>query len=83
MLEITKCSLIGDFLKPCKSLDSKLNDPGTRQKGIRFLEFMNLDTFTRSRDLVSYHLNSKDKGVILNYCPWCGEKLHNEFEENK
>jgi hypothetical protein len=82
MTEYKKCTLNGTFIKPCKTLDSKFNDYGTKQKGLGFLQLTNLKSMSRSRDYAIYRMDSKDKGLVLNFCPWCGEKLHNEFEED-
>jgi len=25
---------------------------------------------------IMFKMNAKDKGIMLNYCPWCGGRLH-------
>ncbi len=77
--EYKKCFMNGKFIKPCKTLDSKLNDYDSRGKGLNFMVLKDMETFERTRDLICYRMKAKDKGLILNFCPWCGEQIHKEF----
>lgn len=78
-----KCKLKDKFINPCIWLKKNLNDYGTKQKGFNLAELKNLETLEKIRDIIFYKMDSKDKGVVLNFCPWCGEKLHDQFgEEN-
>lgn len=56
----------------CSSLASRLNDPYTRQKGFRSQHTVNLKTDEERFLGVSYHTSAGDKGLMLNYCPFCG-----------
>lgn len=77
---IPKCERDGFKLRPCKFLDElglgeTMN--GERVKGMRPLVL--ISTADRSippyPGYVSYSKSSKDKGVVLNFCPWCGAAI--------
>ncbi len=62
----------------CQTLADRF-EPTRHGKGIRSILLMNMKTGAE-RTLFIYKTDMKDKGVILNYCPWCGGKLHKEYE---
>jgi hypothetical protein len=66
-------------LVPCKTLESRA-DSGfeSKRKGLRFLD--NMIHFESGIDWnfgAAYFRTATDKGLLLNYCPWCGEKILN------
>jgi len=73
-----KCGL-KDFCKPF--LDYA--EPGGENKGLGILTFRNLETLKITRYIPIYKTSSKDKGVALNYCPWCGGSFHPRYEKKK
>ena len=83
MNENKKCIIQNRLLKPCRFLDERMDYFQNKSKGFRYAQFRNMNTHERTRDLVSYHMSSQDKGLVLNYCPFCGEELHKEFEEEE
>jgi hypothetical protein len=51
--------------------------------GIQSIEPYNLEKGEPTGEVIVYYrTNKKDKGVIFNYCPWCGTDLNklNELE---
>ncbi len=63
----------------CDSLNDRM-EAGSFGKGLRLCMVINMKT-GKERNLVSYRTGDrKDNGLILNFCPWCGGKLHNEYK---
>lgn len=58
----------------CKTLADRTMAMGER-RGIVQWDFWNLETGKPTRSLIGYKTNWRDKGVIFNFCPWCGGKL--------
>lgn len=46
-------------------------------KGLIQVNLSNLETMKTTCLGVKYKLNAQDKGLLLNICPWCGEKIIN------
>jgi hypothetical protein len=64
--------------KLCSTLFDRA-EAGNFGKGFRILTIFNMKT-GKERILVSYRRDGTkaEKGIILNLCPFCGGKLHNE-----
>ena len=60
----------GDY---CASLQSRLGDQ--HSKGLVLIEVMNLKKHT-TWAFAAYKQTAKDRGVVLNFCPFCGKGLH-------
>ena len=80
-MENKKCSVENKHVIPCEGLlslvEGKYSDT---KKGLFFLDLMSADTGESTRS--GYGIKSgqhKKNGVILNYCPWCGEKIGEHF----
>jgi hypothetical protein len=65
-----KCDDIG----MCQFLEERLVDRG--QKGFVPLHTLSIDDSAPKAEMqwrgVAYHKSSKDRGLLLNYCPFCG-----------
>lgn len=60
----------------CKSLNRVMNDePNSRAKGFSLLQMIKMSTGKMSWPAVVYKMNAKDRGVCLNFCPFCGADL--------
>ena len=46
-------------------------------KGLIQINLSNFKTRNTTCLGIKYKLNAKDKGLLLNKCPWCGEKIIN------
>lgn len=57
----------------CLFMESYLQED--RKKGIRVNSVVDLTTFEEKYALVSYHGSAGDKGLVLNFCPFCGYDL--------
>ena len=57
----------------CKTLVSFLQDRDA--KGIVVWDLVNIETLEQTRRLVGYKEDRKAKGLLFNFCPWCGGKL--------
>ena len=67
----------------CSSLVKRLQEPNARKKGLVPIQVMNMKTTEMSIIGVAYKMDARDKGVMINYCPWCGEKVlfEDEFKQ--
>lgn len=64
----------------CSMLESKIEGiTNATKKGIILMVLINFKT-ARSRVVgVSYKSNAKDVGVMFNFCPFCGERIDQYF----
>jgi hypothetical protein len=62
----------------CPTLAERLDEPNARRKGFSRLEVVDILGFLSGSDRkaraigVVFHTSAKDQGLILNFCPWCG-----------
>lgn len=66
----------------CKWLDERLND-GYHGKGFCAVDVVHHETGTVSSYGVRYRTSSKDKGLMLNFCPFCGERIFPKQENHE
>lgn len=79
---MSKCSTNGKKVYPCSALHEVAESWSSRGKGIQHLVYTNLETHELSREFyVVKSGDHKSKGMILNFCPFCGEKLHSENKD--
>lgn len=72
MVEYNKCNSIDGF---CKSLNDRMDMLGHRGKGIQPLMVMT-KSYTRMETRgAMYKTDAKDRGLMFNFCPFCGESL--------
>ena len=55
----------------CWVMASKVSDSG---KGLRVQEALNFKSGKVVFVGITYHEKATDRGLLLNVCPWCGEK---------
>ena len=68
-----KCSKENGF---CKALSERIQGTSSeRKKGILFLQVLDTKDNRIKVDGALYKNDSKDRGLMFNYCPWCGEKI--------
>ena len=67
----------------CVSLE-RVTQPDGHQKGLSFFNVFNHETETiKILTLgIIYRENQRDRGILLNYCPFCGEDLRPFREEH-
>lgn len=75
-----KCTVEDKHVRPCAALASATefgNPPPktTKRTGIFAWAFTNLQTRKPSRTLYGAKTTEHPKGLIFNYCPWCGGDL--------
>lgn len=63
----------------CRTMVERLNE-FSRGKGLRHLQYSNMETGKFTRSLVVYATSAKDNGLVLNRCPWCGGQLYRDEE---
>lgn len=56
----------------CTALSDRLQNRG---KGLNRLDYINMKTGEDSRTVVCYKQDSQDRGLCINFCPWCGFKF--------
>lgn len=72
-----KCTIQGGrIIVPCKSLDEEVDDiaPTGCRRGLYQWTFTNRRTGAE-RTLFGLKTSHSPKGVIFNYCPWCGTDM--------
>jgi len=74
-MKYKKCK-IGEY---CEMLKSKLENTNETIKGIVPITVVNLKTFEDRHVGLCYRKSTTDKGLILNFCPFCGEKIYEEL----
>lgn len=65
----------------CSALGERLEDG--HKKGINSMAVMNLMTGDECPSLIVYKTSSHDRGLVLNFCPWCGKKLNRRVLSGK
>jgi len=58
----------------CVFLEARITVSG---KGFRSLDTVNIDPKYQAHSRwrgVSYHSSANDRGLLINFCPWCGGK---------
>lgn len=63
----------------CPTLGKRLGDP--HHKGLSLQRIMNFKTGADCDPLLVYKTTPKDPGLVLNFCPWCGEKLNRAYQK--
>jgi hypothetical protein len=61
----------------CSSM-AKIAEPGAMKgmpAGVRIAQFFSLSTGKPTRTLIVLKKSKTDRGVVLNFCPWCGAKI--------
>lgn len=78
-----KCTVRdGLFVEPCFSLDSatEYGNPRGKQKGIWAWAMSDMKTFKPSRTYFGTKSGDHvEKGLLFNFCPFCGEKISEPF----
>lgn len=58
----------------CETLENRMGEE--HQKGLTTLSTINFKTGHIERVFAVYKMTARDRGLVLNFCPWCGEKLY-------
>lgn len=72
--------------KPCSFLDDRLDlDANSHTKGLSLVVSTSMKTGKHRVLGVAYRRNAKDRGLLLNYCPFCGKDIrwHEHHYEEK
>lgn len=82
---IKKCKLKEDgWFEWCSAMEQSLNpEANSHLKGLNQLNLFNFRTADESCLGVCYNKSSKDRGIVLNKCPWCGEEILNKSKMKK
>lgn len=67
----------------CNTLATRLDRKNNRGKGLAPFVVMNLDTGKERVVGVTYKTSASDSGVLLNFCPWCGQRVTWARERSK
>lgn len=51
-------------------------------KGLGLQPVMNIKTGADCDPILLYKTSRTDKGLILNFCPWCGVKLNRRYQKS-
>ena len=72
----------GMFVEPCWALSDMVenNTPSfSKQKGVAEWKLTNIKTREPSRRYYGILSKAHPKGMLFNYCPWCGEQIDAPF----
>lgn len=61
--------------KSCFGVEKFVQVSGGRYKGLQHLHSFNVKTGKSRYIGIVYRKTANDKGTMLNFCPWCGEKI--------
>lgn len=80
-----KCKVLdGRHVQPCFSLKQMVEGtPAGKRKGIYVWLFTDLMTGKPSRTLFGAVSAEHPKGLIFNWCPWCGADLREATKTNQ
>jgi hypothetical protein len=85
MSDDLKCSVRdGRFVEPCTTLASTIENhtPAfSKAKGMAFWRYTNFRTGHPSRSFVGILSKSYPKGMLFNFCPFCGGNISAPFTE--
>lgn len=77
-----KCTVRdGKFVEPCEDLDKMAevgNPPRGKSRGIWAWMYFN-DQHKPSRTFFGAKSTARPKGLLFNFCPWCGERIDAPF----
>lgn len=80
-----KCTVRdGKFVEPCDTLDGMITTHAAyAARGSTFFHctLTNIQTGEPSRSFVGYRSTKHPKGLLLNCCPWCCERIDAPFED--
>jgi len=75
-----KCVVVDRHVLPCVKLEHLLNETNSRS-GISIYSVFSSSTMNPTRNVVcSYSGDHKTKGMILNFCPMCGEEISSHVQ---
>lgn len=78
-----KCTVRdGRFVEPCVDLDQNCEigtPPRGKQRGIWEWLYSNTETHEPSRSFFGAKTTHRPKGMLFNFCPWCGERIDAPF----
>lgn len=63
----------------CRAMEERIKGPSDIGGGIYTVEVVNPKERTTEVIGACYKTRTTDRGLMLNFCPWCGERIY----ENK
>lgn len=79
-----KCEVKDRHVTPCTTLNDSSEGvkSGGRARGIYVWPLVNLDTHKPTRTMFGAVTSEHPKGLIFNFCPWCGVDLRASHGSN-
>lgn len=74
----------GKFVEPCETLGTSIdNNVGSfsKARGVTHWHFTNLNTRQPSRSFIGLRSKRYPKGMLFNFCPYCGTDISSPFQE--
>jgi hypothetical protein len=77
-----KCRVEGSRLILCSAIEPavEVGGQGARRQGLKMTTRVHLET-DRTRQALALISGDYGRGVLVNYCPFCGEKIVTTFDE--
>lgn len=72
----------GKFVEPCKALSDEIEwgSPAGAGKGLFKVTYTNMKTGKYSRSMVGIKNKMHPRGLLFNFCPWCGANISSHFQ---
>lgn len=79
---MTKCVVEGGILHPCTGMDKVMApESNSRGKGVTQMDIWNFETHMVTKTFAVLRSGEFTiKGVVMNYCPFCGESIAHHLQ---
>lgn len=74
----------GKFVEPCDTLGERIASHAAyamRGSGFFHMTLTDISTGQPSRSMIGYRTPKSPKGLLVNFCPWCGGKIDAPFAD--
>lgn len=72
-----KCAVTNDpkTCALCSMMEKYCDPPNPKGKGLKEYILTDINTGLKRWAFIAFHSSAKDRGTVINFCPWCGEKV--------
>lgn len=73
-----KCEIVDNDIELCQALSAAIDNHNSysKAKGLYHRSLVNMETFKFSRCELGLKSKNFPNGLMLNFCPFCGEKVN-------
>lgn len=77
----TKCGWTGGKLLLCPTMMDHADRAPSHKKGLSYVVVADIATLEYATYGIVYKKTANDRGLMLNYCPWCGADISPRGQE--